>query len=843
MGVKDCIIAARDRGALSNEEAQALVDEFDTRFAQHRLSMSDDVAKAKARQDLEKALAAEAIEKRRRANLTETARLRVKGYVQDYRGRDGTPNVLEAAIALLSHYGFRSTSSVRGRTEAIIAAAQAKLSDTMFAFERRGILGGRPNRALESDVVKELHGEASGDATAKALARSIGDVFEDLRKRFNAAGGAIGKLENFGLPHSHDRLKVKAAGRDAWKATIRGLVDPDRMINPVTGQPVGAAGLDQALDHVYDSIVSQNRAHMQPTMRRSGLGAIATQRQDERFLQFSDAASWLEYNQRFGKGSVTQAIFNHVNGMARDIAAMEVLGPNPAAMVEYLKQVVGHEIGLRETGRPSRAPAPKLFPNSQARVAEYRLDALWQTLRGRPEVASGAAELTSNLKNVLTSAQLGATAILAAATDPFVARASRKLAGLPVTSTIKEMAKLISKGNRQEAFRSGIIWEEYLHVMQDELRFAGPAVGSEWSRWLADRAVTWTGLKPLTTGRKLVEARAWQATIADNAGKTFRQLDKRFRTALEGFGVGNAEWEIWRNSVDPNGFVTAAQIEANGGAVQYLDLAAQLPPAQRAAELKALAHRAAADKLSEIISSWSERSVPAGTPNARSLVSGAVPRGTFPGELVDWFLQYKSFGLSFTAMQLEAIVEMGAARGGGKGWRTGLGYFAPLAIGLTLGGALYMQIKAALDGKKPESMDPRDNPGFWLKAGFQGGGFGLFGDFVKAGENRFGQSTTEALAGPVPAFASDLAGLTLGNAMQLMTGEKTNFGRELVRFGRRYTPIAASHWATRGAYNRLVLDNLQWLLDPEADKSFKAQAGLAKKNGTPFFIPPGSIHF
>ena len=31
------------------------------------------------------------------------------------------------------------------------------------------------------------------------------------------------------------------------------------------------------------------------------------------------------------------------------------------------------------------------------------------------------------------------------------------------------------------------------------------------------------------------------------------------------------------------------------------------------------------------------------------------------------------------------------------------------------------------------------------------------------------------------------------------------------------------------------------MLDPDADKSFKARAGLAKKNGTPFFVAPGAI--
>jgi hypothetical protein len=736
---------------------------------------------------------------------------------------------------------------VRGRTEAIIAGAQKNLDEVMFSFERRGLLGRRANRAMMPDFVKELHGEASGDATAKQLARAVETVFEDLRQRFNAAGGAIGKIENFGLPHSHDRLKVRyAAGRKAtpaenraaWKAAIGPLLDPDRMKSPLTGQPIGQGGLDAALDHVYDSIVSQNRAHLDPSLGRRGMGAVASQRQDERFLQFRDAASWLEYNKRFGKGDVVQAVFNHVNSMARDIAAMEILGPNPSAMVEYLKQVVALEVGKRETGQASLSKAPLLLKDSHAAWTQFRIDSLWQALRGRPQVASGAARAADNLGNTLIGVQLGSTALLAASTDPFVARAARKLAGLPVTMTIGNMIAQLSKETRRNAIRSGIIWDEYMHVMQDHVRAFGPMVGAEWSRWIADRGVTWTGLQPLTIGRKLVEARAWQAHIADEAGKSFDKLDPRFRTALEGFGVDSDTWNIWRKAKDPNGFVTPRQIELNGGAVQYLDMSGgALQSPAHAAEAKALAHRDAAEKLSEVISSWSERSVPAGTPNARSAITGKVERGTVAGELVDSILQYKSFGLSFTAMQIEATAEMAAKRGGGNGWHSGLAYFAPMAIGLTVGGAAYMQIKALLDGKKPEDMR---HPSFWVRAGVQGGGFGLFGDFVKATENRFGQSMVEAIAGPRLAFVSDtLKASPLGEAYTFASGGKVNPGRDLVKYARRYTPFIASNWLTRGVYNRLVLDNLQFMLDPSADKSFKAQATNAKKNGTPFFIAPG----
>lgn len=838
MSLKDCLLSAVEQGAISREEASFLGDEFENRFAQARLSLGDTQAAADARATLEKALRGAAIEKKRRADLTEAARLNVLERLTGEETRAGGTDPYSAAMGLLSHYGFRSGSSVRGRTEAIIGASHAKVADLMFALQRRGVLGRRANKALEKHLVKELHGEASGDATAKGLARSLSEVFEDLRQRFNAAGGAIGKLDSWGMPHTHDRLKVKAMGRDSWKAEIRPLLDPARMLDPLTGRPIDPARLEASLDHVYASIVSDNRAQMQPQMARRGLGAVASQRQEERFLVFRDAESWLAYHGRFGQGDVTEAIFNHINRMGRDVAAMEVLGPNPSAMVEYAKQVVGREIGRMEAGMPSLA-REGMFGASQAKVADYRIDALWQKLRGNPTVVSGWANTTANIKNVMTAALLGSTALLAAATDPFIAAASRRLAGMPVKSTIGDMAKMLKTANREEIIRAGVVWDEYMHVMADELRFAGPAVGSQWSQWVVDRSVTMSGLKPLTTGRKLVEARFWQGHVADLAreGKSFADLDDRFRRALEGFGVTSNDWEIWRKAIDANGFVTPRQIELNGGEVRYLDQAAMSNPVLAAAETKALMHRRAAEKMIETYTSWSERSVPAGTPNARSVITGKAERGTVAGELVDYMLQFKSFGLSFTSLQIEAIGEMASAKGGGKGLRTGLGYFAALAAPLTLGAAAYIQIKQLLDGKDPQDMT---TPQFWTAALITGGGFGLFGDFIKASENRFGQSFAGSLAGPGIAFMGDTFGVTLDNVMQALRGEDTKLGAEAVRYLGRYTPVLSSHWATRGAYRRVVLDNLQWMVDPNADKSFKRTAQNAKENGAEFWFPPGA---
>ena len=834
MSIRDCLTSAAAQGAITPEEAQALMDMHDEQFAQARLAMGDAAALSKAKQAVAAELRATALEKRRQADLTEAARLTLKTRILD--NTDGR-GVFKTAEGILSHYGFRDGSSVRGRSEAIMATAHASMSEFMFAFRRSGLLGKRENRALHTDFAKELHGEHSGDATAKALTNGVAKVFEDLRQRFNAAGGSIGKLEGFGLPHSHDRLKVKGIGREPWKARMRELLDPSRMTDALTKAPISTPRFEAALDHAFDNITSAGTAHMTPNMQRSGLGAIGNRRIDERFFVFKDAAAWLDYHREFGRGDMVQAVVNHVNGMAKDIAAIEILGPNPAAMVEWLKQVVAREYGRKDAGLPSLAAEHVFLTESAGRHAERYIGWLWQTLRGNGTVVSGWANFTDSAKNLTTAALLGFTGVLAGVTDPFIARAGRKLAGLPLTAQAGAMLKNLSRQHRDEIVRSGVIWDEYLHAMGDEIRYSGPALGAEWTRWLADRATTWNGLKPLTTGRKLVEARLWQGHIADLAreGKTFDQLDPRLKRALDGFAINRDDWAIWTSAVDHNGFVTPMEILSQGGSVNYLNLnqVGALTPVGLA-ETKALRHREAAEKLAELTTSWSERSVPAGRPNDRAFINAGGERGTFPREMMEYFGQFKSFPMSFTAMQIEAMGEMASVKGGGKGFRTGLAYFAGIATPVTMAGAVYIQMKNLRDGRDPEDMT---EPSFWVRALVTGGSFGLFGDFLKASENRYGQSFLGALAGPVPAFLGDAISVAWHGAL----GEEGSARDAAMNVANRWTPFLSSHPAVSTAYRRVVLDNLQWAIDPRADKRFKAKASKAKSDGSPYFLPPGTF--
>lgn len=815
MSLRDCLNSAVQQGEISSREADALHAYWEARFKKKRASMGEAEAKEAARREVSEELKQKAKLKRRNANLMEARRKELLGHVAAHTtGVLGRKDPLDAVLVKMNDFGTSGSSSMKGRENAILSLALRDLDTVMARFRPRMTTGMRMNKADLKDVIRELWGQASGQPELKQMASSLKNVLEDMRQRFNAAGGNIPKREYYDVPHTHNRDGIFKAGPDEWKKFIRPLIDPDMMTNPRTGEIVGAGGIDASLDHVYESIVSDGWAHRTPEARRFGQGAMANRHADMRFLEFRSADAWMVYNDRFGDRDVISTIFGHIKTMARDIAAMETFGPNPDATLELLKQTVAIEVGKSRAGLTS--VYAKLAGRDAAQYAAWRIDSMWQYLRGVPPVLSRPARFADDVRNVATSAKLGATGILAAVTDPAIAASSRALAGMPVLrgpqKMLKELAAEFANGEegRRAAARKGILWEDYLHTMNEEARFVDQMVGHEWSRYLVDRALTLNALKPMTTARKRLEAGAWHETLGGFAEKNTDWLDlpPLMKRTMEGFGMTDADWHKMRQGVDTMGFLDPGGV------------------------LEKTGDRALAEKYAEMITQWGERAVPSNDPRIKSIITGSLPRGTVFGEIAQFASQFMSFSMSFTARQLEAISIMAMQSNTRSGrFLRGAGYFAAVSGFLMIGAGIYRQIKAVLDGKDPEDMS---KPGFWVQAFIQGGGGGIFADFVASTEDRFGSGLQERLAGPGGALIADTLGLTVGNIMELFRGEKTHAGREAARLAGRYTPVLSSHPATRLWYQRHIIDNLQWMLDPDADKSFKA-----KKRAASYWAPPG----
>jgi hypothetical protein len=146
-----------------------------------------------------------------------------------------------------------------------------------------------------------------------------------------------------------------------------------------------------------------------------------------------------------------------------------------------------------------------------------------------------------------------------------------------------------------------------------------------------------------------------------------------------------------------------------------------------------------------------------------------------------------------------------------------LDYAAQIAIGTTALGGLALQAKEVTKGRTPRDVEDWK---FWQAAMLQGGGLGLFGDFLFAEYSRFGRDPFVEFTGPVVGLASDVARTFKGNLERSADGKDSRFLKDMFNLAKRNTP-ALNLWYSRLIMDRLLLDNIERAVDPKFDKNLR----------------------
>ena len=221
--------------------------------------------------------------------------------------------------------------------------------------------------------------------------------------------------------------------------------------------------------------------------------------------------------------------------------------------------------------------------------------------------------------------------------------------------------------------------------------------------------------------------------------------------------------------------------------------------------------------------------VPSSSMRGRVALTSDTRPGTVAGELSRSFAMYKNFGVTLVNTHLMRGMSQEGVRGKGT-------YFADLLISATLMGGLALQLKEMSKGRDPRPMDTQE---FWGAAFLQGGGLGIYGDFLFSERNRFGGGLAQTVAGPNVQLVGDVLDLSIGNVLQAATGEDTNVGSELVRFAQDYTP-GSSLWYARLGLERVWWDRLQIMTDPKAKQKMRKRERKYKKDyGQKYWWAPG----
>lgn len=787
MNVEKCLGDAADAGRISRAGAEKALREV-LRIIEENPAISEAQAMAQAGEKLTR----EAKAAKRQVAMQAIASFRND---QDLAAHpDGVkPGVRGIFARDISGKG--NQFNVEGRAASIRGMMHGMMRDALDAY-RSKTLGLTRDTAGLIRFVREIYGEATGDGVAGAAKAGWVKATDWGVAAFNAAGGNLQRSDSWRLPQEWDSATVLAKGPTAFldymdRATADGRL---KVVDWETGQPVDAQRRAEIISNAYERISTDGLSDLVPG--RQVNTKLANARTEKRAFEWTTADAWLDFNRTYGKGDngIWDVITGHIDGMAQDIAMLQRLGPNPAAEARRLIDAARKEGG-----------------------SVWRIEATWDQVSGAASspVNQFWASTFGGVRAWLASAQLGSS-ILSSTTDFSTLKATAGWNGISTGSVMDSYLKMLNPANdadRLRAVRSGLIADGWAQRAQAANRTMMEEIGQTLPSKVLNFTMRAQGAEAHLQAGKWAFGMEFLGMLADNAGRAQDALPPELRRTMARYGVTAEDWDIIRSRgvVDEDGvkFIYPEQI------------------AKTATDTAALN---ATLRMMDMINT--ERGFAMVEPGAaeRALLLGRTRPGTLEGEFMRTFAQYKSFPVSMMTRHLARGLQSMKAGDYGR-------YMVATGVSLTVMAALALQMKAIATGKDPRDMADWK---FWGAAFIQGGGAGIFGDFLNAGLDRSGKSFyMTAVGGPTAGLVDDLIKLTGGNISASADGKDTNFGREMANFVRRNTP-GTNLWYSRLALDRLMWDRVQELADPEYQRAFRRTEDRARRDfNQEFFWGPG----
>lgn len=793
MSFFDCLNDAMDEGSADKgrgERAQKMwKDRADT---YERGGSPRHTAEARAAEDVKEAFKREAGEARN-SFLADMATMR---RIEAETAKMDTPGITARAEVL--HY------ETLGITRYYMGQINQYIKD-----HHRDLIGRIKKPGQQLNVMRELHGDSTGDVVASGYAKAVGEVIEDLRLRLNELGANIGKMENYGVRHDHDAASIRKAEFEKWFADTKDLLAWKRINDPLTGRPMQGEGSAPPSDEFKRSYLKV--AHDNIVFGRDSTEAVFGRQQGEnmavkwshdRVLHFDGADNWVEYNKLYGSGTPHAAIVSQISSMARDYAHMRAFGRRPKMGIDYAEQI------LVARARKTDDQAFMDKAKSDAIIARRMMNIMRAHRAEGTAKEQYVARFMSNTRMVLTAAQLDRAifANLADMASLQMAAQRMKMGGDNIMLRQLGLAKMMSKEDLLRAKWSIDTLTDAGGVME---RFITDSLPSHWAEQMANTSIRIQGLAAWTDRAR----RNWQETewgnMASQAHLSLDRVEPELQQRLRSRGISDSDWA---DLTAPENLFTAG----NGATfvVPFWWRAATKMDQAKADDLLI--------RVQSMIEEGMERAVATNSPLVRAYLGEGKEgetAGTVSFEIFQSAKAYKSFVMSFSRNQYLAIKSLPN--------NTSRALYAAqlLAMGTAIA-AVGMQVNDLWLGRDPQTMDM----GFWGRALLRSGGLGVMGDIISTGEASWGGGFPSYVAGPVPQLVGDVynIGRTPFDAIgDLVRGDEvdTGFGKLIARAGKRYTPMGQTP-AIGVAFDRIFWDQLQLLIDPE---SVKAMARASKK--------------
>ncbi|SCW91736.1 hypothetical protein [Pseudomonas sp. NFACC05-1] len=756
-----------------------------------------------------KDLVDEANLKKKRVALTILAHDRIASYMQ--RFPDQPLEGLDRLLAFSSD-GKSGIQSIESATRAIRDDALSRMLEVIDQTKGK-FLGLFQDEAGNLALVRELHGQDSGSAAAKAAAKAFKDTAEQLRQRFNRAGGDVGFLDDWSMPRDHSQIKV-AKDQAKWVGDHVQWANRGKYLKE-DGTPMNDAELTDFLNHAWQTLATGGINKLEPG-QAAGNGMRANRGSESRQIHYKDAESFIAAQKAYGERNLLELLIGHIDRASRDIALVEALGPNPSNQMRYFL-----DEGQKVTDMADPKKADKTA--KQRRKIEHLFEEVAGTRE--PPASAAIANGFETYRALNVASRLG-SAVLTSVTDQGTLGLTASMNGMPVMKVFANEIRMLnpaSAADRRMAQRAGLGLNQLIGSLN---RWGADGLGtteqisgriSKFSQTAASKVMQASGLNMLTAGTQ----RAFGATMMDTLGdmsrrhQTIAAMDPADSKRLLGQGVTETDWAVWRLA-QPEDWRGVGDTVLTANSIYRIKNADLVPLARQLKTTPQRLKDQAATKLLGTVLDETNMAIIEPGAREKAMMHGGVERGTVKGELLRSFWQFKSFSIG---MVLRHVKRGMAQEGWGKA-----GYLGALVASTTVLGGMAIQLGEIAAGRDPKDITDDGTLGvpglrYGLASMLKGGALGLYGDFLFSDTSQGGQSFIGAIGGPIAGDIEALSKLK-GNAAE---GKGPQVGGNLVKFAKSHTP-AANLWYTKAATDHLIFNQLQEYFSPGYLRRMKKRA-------------------
>lgn len=889
---EECIARVAARGKMTAGEAQQLLGQVADRAEKMRATGIADPYVAAAR-DLVDRVRDEA--KNNAADAILNARLRDDkfGYVaKDWTaGKINGPEAGKRTAGLIRSLFYWQPGAVRGENVQTLWHANLRNWGGLLLGKLRaeGLLDAAKAPEMLQPIAEEIEAIRNKTPSTRGAndpARRIAEIWspiaEDIRARQNSVGARIADAHDFVAHTSHDPILMRGGGRGSvgfrsptpeldvafqrWWDTIAPLLNEDKTFADVgDDQAARQKFARSAFEAITTAVRKRGRLSEGEYAPPEYEGAhnLARKLSQGRVFFFKDASSWSRYMAVYGRQTSFGELMNDtIRSGARNYAMMRVLGTNPAGNLAAIIRRINEEF------RPDVDGVNAFKQALEPSLSQPGVDNVMATLDGSANIPVNQwyYKIGSSLRMFYDTIYLGAVGVTHLSAAPMTFGTEARYynpstfgrvahffhALMPESLQAADRAKMLDAAG---AYADGIsrdLFDPY------GLGFNVPGMISDYH----SKFLSMTGLPWLISHFKAGFSEMAMNVLAGQMDKDFDGIEPHVRNTLAKYGIGPQEWGLIRR-VEPmklqsgRVYLTPKNaMDADAAGVESLlrargEIAKDATPDIVSRKVSAF-QQELGDRLMMWLSDGADHSVVTPGVREQALWRGGTQPGSLQRELLASIVQYKTWPLAALHQVLgrEIWESLGTDTSKGALWNAakrdamgGIGIVIALSV---LGGYMRMTIRDLAYGQQPRV--PRnlgDATKIGLAALAQGGGLGIFGDFLFGQMNRFGVSNFSSFGGPVATDLMELYGIFQKWGQSLGTDSKHDFWPDLARWGLHHVPFQNLIWF-KGALDYMLMYHVYEAMSPgwwermnrrELKEQGRTMQGYRPGAGVPYGIP------